>query len=100
MPSQRWLSIVPAGLAVVILVAPQALLAASNPYGTGDIAGLSRRARLDRGLLGVVGVTVATARQAVGLLHGAHASAPGRSRASHRVTAPRGACRSLQARGR
>ncbi len=54
--------------------APQALLVANNPYGTGDIAGLSRRARLDRGLLGVVGVTVATARQAVGLLHGAHAA--------------------------
>ena len=34
---------------------PQALLLANNPYGTGDIAGLSRRARLDRGMLGVVG---------------------------------------------
>ena len=54
--------------------APQAILVANNPYGTGDIAGLSRRARLDRGLLGVVGVKVASARQAVGLLHGRHAT--------------------------
>ena len=35
--------------------APQALLVANNPYGTGDVAGLGRRARLDRGVLGVVG---------------------------------------------
>ena len=49
---------------------PQALLVANNPYGTGDIAGLSRRARLDRGVLGVVGVKVHSARQAVGLLRG------------------------------
>jgi diacylglycerol kinase family enzyme len=49
---------------------PQALLVASNPYETGDIAGLGRRARLDRGVLGVVAVTVGSARQAVGLLRG------------------------------
>ena len=54
--------------------APQALLVSSNPYGTGDIAGLGRRARLDRGILGVVGVTVASARQAAGLLRGRHAT--------------------------
>jgi diacylglycerol kinase family enzyme len=53
--------------------APQALLVANNPYGTGDIAGLGRRARLDRGLLGVVGVRVTSARQAVDLLRGRHA---------------------------
>jgi diacylglycerol kinase family enzyme len=52
--------------------APQALLVSNNPYGTGDIAGLGRRARLDRSVLGVVGVTVANARQAVGLLRGRH----------------------------
>lgn len=52
------------------IIGPQALLIANNPYGTGDIAGLSRRARLDRGILGVVGVTVQSARQAVGLLRG------------------------------
>ena len=49
---------------------PQALLVANNPYGTGDIAGLSRRGRLDRGVLGVVGVKVRTARQAADLLRG------------------------------
>ncbi len=54
--------------------APQALLVANNPYGTGDVAGLSRRARLDRGVLGVVGVTVSNARQAVGLMRGRHAA--------------------------
>ena len=52
--------------------APQALLVANNPYGTGDIAGLGRRARLDRGVLGVVAVTVDSAWQAVGLLRGRH----------------------------
>jgi diacylglycerol kinase family enzyme len=50
--------------------APQALLVANNPYGTGDIAGLSRRARLDGGTLGVVSVTVNSAGQAVDLLRG------------------------------
>jgi diacylglycerol kinase family enzyme len=54
--------------------APQALLIANNPYGTGDIAGLGRRARLDRGVLGVVAVTVDSARQAAGLLRGRHAT--------------------------
>jgi diacylglycerol kinase family enzyme len=54
--------------------APQALLVANNPYGTGDLAGLGRRARLDRGLLGVVGVKVDSARQAAGLLRGRHAA--------------------------
>jgi diacylglycerol kinase family enzyme len=54
--------------------APQAVLVANNPYGTGDIAGLSRRPRLDQGTLGVVGVQVASARQAVGLLRGTRAS--------------------------
>ena len=53
---------------------PQALLVADNPYGTGDIAGLGRRARIDRGVLGVVGVTVSSAAQAVGLLRGRHAA--------------------------
>jgi hypothetical protein len=37
-------------------------------------AGLSRRARLDRGILGVVGVRVRSARQAVGLLRGVRAA--------------------------
>jgi diacylglycerol kinase family enzyme len=54
--------------------APQALLVANNPYGTGDLAGLSRRARLDGGILGVVGVTVSNAAQAVDLLRGIRAT--------------------------
>src|SRR5690348_3606620 len=53
--------------------APQALLVSNNPYGTGDLAGLGRRMRLDRGLLGVVGVTVSSAAQAVSLLRGRQA---------------------------
>ena len=53
---------------------PQALLVANNPYGTGDVAGLSRRSRLDRGMLGVVGVKVRSARQAVDLLRGSKAT--------------------------
>ena len=53
---------------------PQALLVANNPYGTGDIAGMSRRARLDRGVLGVVGVKVRNARQAADLLRGRRAA--------------------------
>jgi diacylglycerol kinase family enzyme len=53
--------------------APQALLVANNPYGSGDIAGLSRRLRLDRGTLGVVGIQVDSAQQAVGLLRGRRA---------------------------
>src|SRR5215469_16178331 len=54
--------------------APQALLVANNPYGMGDVAGLGRRARLDRGILGVVGVNVDSAHQAVGLLRGARST--------------------------
>jgi diacylglycerol kinase family enzyme len=53
---------------------PQALLVANNPYGMGDIAGLGRRTRLDRGILGVVGVTVSSAGQAAGLLRGRRAA--------------------------
>ena len=56
------------------LEAPQALLVSNNPYGAGDIAGLSRRSRLDRGVLGVVGITVGSARQAAGLLRGSHSA--------------------------
>ncbi len=52
---------------------PQALLVSNNPYGTGDIAGLGRRVRLDRGTLGVIGVTVGSARQAARLLRGTRA---------------------------
>ena len=52
----------------VTVTGPQALLVSNDPYGMTDIAGLSRRARLDAGTLGVVAVTVDSAVQAVGLL--------------------------------
>lgn len=58
----------------VTLQGPQAVLVANNPYGTGDIAGLSRRVRLDTGSLGVVSVNVANARQAAGLLRGSRSA--------------------------
>jgi diacylglycerol kinase family enzyme len=48
----------------------QAVLVSNNVYGMGDIAGLGRRARLDRGILGVFGVKVSNAAQAAGLLAG------------------------------
>jgi diacylglycerol kinase family enzyme len=54
----------------VEITAPQALLVSNNLYGSADIAGLHRRVRLDGGTLGVVGVTVNTAGQAVRLLGG------------------------------
>jgi diacylglycerol kinase family enzyme len=56
----------------VTVEGPQAVLVSNNVYGMGDIAGLGRRARLDRGTLGVFGVTVTSAVQAAGLLRGAH----------------------------
>src|SRR5260370_2588449 len=62
-----------AGAGDVEIDAPQALLVANNTYGTGDMAGLGRRARLDRGRLGVIGVRVSSALQAVNLLRGTQA---------------------------
>jgi diacylglycerol kinase family enzyme len=55
-----------------IIDGPAALLVSNNAYETGDISGLGRRARLDTGELGVVGVHVQSAAQAAGLLSGAH----------------------------
>jgi diacylglycerol kinase family enzyme len=52
---------------------PQAVLVSNNQYGMGDIAGLGRRARLDRGTLGMFAVTVHSAAQAAGLLGGRRA---------------------------
>jgi diacylglycerol kinase family enzyme len=54
----------------VTVQGPQAVLVSNNAYGMGDIAGLGRRARLDRGTLGMFAVTVASAVQAAGLLRG------------------------------
>ena len=42
----------------VTVQGPQAVLVSNNQYGMGDIAGLGRRARLDRGTLGMFAVTV------------------------------------------
>ncbi|HET6394590.1 MAG TPA: diacylglycerol kinase family protein [Blastococcus sp.] len=55
-----------------VIDGPQALLISNNPYETSGLVGAGRRARLDRGVLGVLAVRVDTARQAVGLLNGAH----------------------------
>ncbi|MCX5044752.1 diacylglycerol kinase family protein [Aldersonia sp. NBC_00410] len=52
----------------VTVTSPQAILVSNNPYGATDLAGLSRRDRIDRGVLGAVTVSVASARQAIGLL--------------------------------
>ena len=54
----------------VSIEGPQAVLVSNNVYGMGDIAGLGRRARLDRGNLGVFAVTVTSAVQAAGLVRG------------------------------
>jgi diacylglycerol kinase family enzyme len=52
----------------VTVEGPQAVLVSNDPYGSTDLAGLGRRSRLDRRVLGVVTVSVASARQAVALL--------------------------------
>ena len=49
---------------------PDAVLVSNNPYGTGDIAGMGRRLRLDSGTLGVVAVEVTNSREAASLLRG------------------------------
>jgi diacylglycerol kinase family enzyme len=54
----------------VTIDGPQAVLVSNNVYGMGDIAGLGRRARLDRGTLGLFAVTVTSAVQAAGLVRG------------------------------
>jgi diacylglycerol kinase family enzyme len=57
-----------------VIEGPKAVLVSNNPYASGDLAGLGRRARLDTGRLGVVVVTVNSAAQAAGLLRGRHAT--------------------------
>jgi diacylglycerol kinase family enzyme len=52
-----------------VIRTPQAVLVANNPYGTNDVVGLNRRARLDRGELSIIAVKVGSARQAIALLH-------------------------------
>ena len=51
---------------------PQALLVSNGQYELSDVAGLGRRGRLDTGALGVIGVRVNSAGQAVGLVRGQH----------------------------
>ncbi|WP_416062435.1 diacylglycerol/lipid kinase family protein [Rhodococcus indonesiensis] len=50
----------------------QAVLVSNDPYATDDLAGMGRRPRLDRGVLGVVTISVAGAGQAVDLLRRTH----------------------------
>jgi diacylglycerol kinase family enzyme len=52
--------------------APQALLVSNNPYEIGDIAGLGRRGRLDRGVLGVIGIKVENAAQVAAMIAARH----------------------------
>jgi diacylglycerol kinase family enzyme len=66
----------------VTVEGPQAVLVSNNVYGMGDIAGLGRRARLDRATLGVFAVTVTSAVQAAGLVRGTQ------SRGLTRLSAP------------
>jgi diacylglycerol kinase family enzyme len=49
---------------------PQALLVSNGQYELSDVAGLGRRGRLDTGALGVIGVRVNSAGQAVDLVRG------------------------------
>jgi diacylglycerol kinase family enzyme len=56
----------------VLITMPRALLVSNDPYELGDVAGLGRRARLDTGTLGIIAVTVDSARQAIGLLRRGH----------------------------
>lgn len=54
----------------VVIARPQALLISNNPYATDDPAGFGRRARLNRGTLGMIGVRVDNAVQAASLQSG------------------------------
>jgi diacylglycerol kinase family enzyme len=58
---------------VRIATGPQAVLVSNNPYAWSDMAGLGRRPRLDRGVLGVVAVSVETTGDAVDLIRGKRA---------------------------
>lgn len=62
--------------------APQALLVSNNPYGTSDVAGLGRRARLDSGELGCVGVNITSAARAAALVAGRRSSGMTRTTAT------------------
>ncbi|MFD4443843.1 diacylglycerol/lipid kinase family protein [Nocardia sp. NPDC058519] len=57
-----------ARIGAIAVAGPQAILVSNNPYGSNDLAGLSHRVRLDRGVLGAVTLSVTSTREAVGLL--------------------------------
>jgi diacylglycerol kinase family enzyme len=57
----------------VTIEGAQALLVSNNPYGTGDIAGLGRRPRVDTGVLGVIGIRARNAVEAARMLRGRNA---------------------------
>lgn len=59
----------------IVVDGPQAVLVSNNPYGAGDVAGLGRRPRLDRGVLGVLAVTVHGAADAARLVRGRRSKA-------------------------
>lgn len=61
-----------ARIGATTVTGPQAVLVSNNPYGTSDPAGLSRRDRLDRGVLGAVTVSVSDTRAAVDLIRRTH----------------------------
>jgi diacylglycerol kinase family enzyme len=46
----------------------QAVLVSNNPYGSGRVRDMGRRARLDQGSLGILAGRLSSATQAVGLL--------------------------------
>src|SRR6478736_5118651 len=46
----------------------QAVLVSNNPYGSGRVQDMGRRARLDQGTLGILAAQLTSATQAVGLL--------------------------------
>jgi diacylglycerol kinase family enzyme len=52
----------------VAIEGPSAILISNNRYELGDAAGLGRRVHLDRGVLGVIAITVSSAAQAAALL--------------------------------
>ena len=53
---------------------PQVVLVSNGPYYSNDLAGLGRRTRLDRGVLGAVALSAASTREAVRLLRRASKS--------------------------
>lgn len=67
-----------------VIDGPTALLVSNSPYGTGDLAGLGHRPRIDTGRLGVVAVTVRSAAQAAALVAGQRSSGL-RTFAAHEV---------------